>query len=163
VFENHLETLTNRKQENDFEHFCRKLAEKEICPNLIPQTGPTGGGDSKVDTETYPVADAISLIWYEGIGREASQERWAFAFSAKKKWRPKVDSDVAGIVATQRGYKLIYFITSQYVRDKNRAEIEDALKKKHGVDIRILDRSWIVKMVFEHNRINLERRSSIPE
>jgi len=42
VFENHLETLTNRKQENDFEHFCRKLAEKELCPNLAPQTGPTG-------------------------------------------------------------------------------------------------------------------------
>ena len=155
VFENHLETLTNRKQENDFEHFCRKLAEKELCPNLIPQTGPTGGGDSKVDTETYPVADAISLRWYEGIGREAAQERWAFAFSAKKKWRPKVDSDVAGIVATQRGYKLIYFITNQYVRDKNRAEVEDTLKKKYGVDVRILDRSWIVKAVFEHNRISL--------
>jgi hypothetical protein len=25
-----LETLTNRSQEKDFEHFCRKLAEKEL-------------------------------------------------------------------------------------------------------------------------------------
>jgi hypothetical protein len=32
-----LETLTNRKQEYEFEHFCRKLAEKEICPNLRVQ------------------------------------------------------------------------------------------------------------------------------
>ncbi len=94
VFEYYLDSLTSRKQENDFEHFCRKLAEKELCPNLIPQTGPTGGGDSKVDTETYPVADAISLRWYEGIGREPAQERWAFAFSAKKKCRAKVQSDV---------------------------------------------------------------------
>src|SRR5688572_24720903 len=84
VFEYQLETLTSRKQEIEFEHFCRKLAEKEICPNLKVQTGPTGGGDSKVDTETYPVADQIALRWYEGIGREASQERWAFVFSAKK-------------------------------------------------------------------------------
>ena len=60
AFEYHLETLTNRKQELDFENFARKLTEKELCPNLIPQTGPTGGGDSKVDSETYPVSTDIS-------------------------------------------------------------------------------------------------------
>jgi len=100
IFAYHLDTLTNRKQEYEFEHFCRRLAEKELCPNLIPQTGPTGGGDGKVDTETYPVADAVSMRWYEGIGRDAAQERWAFAISAKKKWRPKIQSDVAKIVET---------------------------------------------------------------
>src|SRR5688572_28990136 len=52
VFEYHLETLTRRKQEAEFEHFARRLAEKEICPNLLPQSGPVGGGDSKVDSET---------------------------------------------------------------------------------------------------------------
>jgi hypothetical protein len=93
-----LETLTRRKQEIEFEHFCRRLSEKEICPNLLPQTGSTGGGDSKVDTETYPVSDEISLRWYEGKGREASQERWAFAFSTKKDWRSKVRSDVEKII-----------------------------------------------------------------
>src|SRR5437870_1765937 len=86
VLDYHLNTLTARKQENDFEYFCRHLAEKELCPNLLPQTGPTGGGDSKVDAETYPVADAIALRWYQGLGREASEERWAFAFSAKEDW-----------------------------------------------------------------------------
>src|SRR5205085_6787281 len=112
VFEYHLDTLTSRKQETEFEHFCRRLAEKELCPNLLPQTGPTGGGDSKVDAETYPVADVISLRWYEGVARSADRERWAFAFSAKKKWRPKIQSDVENIVNTGRGYKLIYFITN---------------------------------------------------
>src|SRR3989344_3654036 len=66
MLETHLLTLTNRKQETDFEHFAFNLAQLEICPNLIPQTGPTGGGDSKVDSETYPVADALSLSWYVG-------------------------------------------------------------------------------------------------
>lgn len=155
VFEYHLDTLTNRKQETEFEYFCRRLAEKEICPNLIPQTGPTGGGDSKVDSETYPVADAISLRWYEGIGREASQERWAFAFSAKKEWRQKAESDVAKIVETERGYKLIYFITNQFVSDKKRSDVEDSLRKKYGIDVRILDRSWIMKSVFEKNSVAL--------
>src|SRR5437868_4624986 len=66
VLDHHLETLTNRKEELMFERFARKLAEKEICPNLVPQTGPTGGGDSKVDTETYPVSEKIAELWYEG-------------------------------------------------------------------------------------------------
>ena len=46
VFDHHLDTLTARKEEYQFEHFCRLIAEKEMCPNLRIQTGPTGGGDS---------------------------------------------------------------------------------------------------------------------
>jgi hypothetical protein len=34
-----LHHLASLKKEIEFEHFCRKLVEKEICPNLIPQTG----------------------------------------------------------------------------------------------------------------------------
>src|SRR6201993_4554976 len=83
LLDHQLETLTNRKEENEFEHLCRRLAEKEICPNLRPQTGPSGGGDSKVDSETSPVSSEISLRWYEG-NQAAAHENWAFAFSAKK-------------------------------------------------------------------------------
>ena len=99
VFEYHLDTLTSRKQEYQFEHFCRKLAEKEICPNLRVQTGPTGGGDSKVDTETYPVAEEIAERWWIG-SPSAGSERWAFAFSAKKDWKSKVKADVKSILST---------------------------------------------------------------
>ena len=92
ILEYHLETLTSRKEETVFEHFCRKIAEKEISPNLIPQTGPTGGGDSKVDSETYPVDDEISLRWYNtNKDKSGSKERWAFAFSAKKIGKEKYD------------------------------------------------------------------------
>src|SRR5215204_3349877 len=76
LLEYHLDTLTHRGQETQFERFAKRLAEREICPNLLPQTGPTGGGDSKVDSETYPVADDLSLGWYVGVGREAASERW---------------------------------------------------------------------------------------
>jgi hypothetical protein len=76
MFEYQLDTLTSRKQETEFEHFARRLAERELCPNLLPQTGPTGGGDSKVDAETYPVSEEISLRWYQGVGSKADKERW---------------------------------------------------------------------------------------
>jgi len=61
TLEYQLETLGNRSQESDFERFAHALASAEICPNVLPQTGPTGGGDSKVDAETYPVAGDLTL------------------------------------------------------------------------------------------------------
>jgi len=155
VFEFQLESLTNRKQEVDFENFCRRLSEKELCPNLLPQTGPTGGGDSKVDTETYPVAEQIAERWYDGNAVAAAKERWAFAFSTKRDWRAKVQSDVEKIAGTDREYRLIYFITSHYVKDKSRAELEETLSKKCGIPVKILDRSWIMKCVFENDRLGL--------
>lgn len=151
-FEFHLDTLTQRKDEIRFEHFCRRLAEKELCPNLLPQTGPTGGGDSKTDAETYPVADSIAERWYVGDPSRAAQERWAFAFSAKKDWRTKVKSDVKKIAETKRGYTLIYFITNQSVSDRNRASIEDELSQRWSAPIRILDRTWIVEKVIQNKR-----------
>lgn len=152
VLEYQLDTLTSRKQEIEFEYFARRLAEKEICPNLIPQTGPTGGGDSKTDTETYPVSDAIAERWYQGIGQEARNERWAFAFSAMKKWKPKVQGDIKKIAATDRDYKRIFFITNQFVRDKARADTEDKLTRQYKIPVRIFDRSWILDKVFTNNR-----------
>jgi hypothetical protein len=155
LLEYHLDTLTSRSQETDFERFARHLAEREICPNLLPQTGPTGGGDSKVDAETYPVADDLSLGWYVGIGREAASERWAFAFSTKKEWRSKVRSDVAKIATTGRGYAKAFFVSNQFVPDRVRAKVEDELRSKFGLDVRILDRSWILDKVFGNGHVGL--------
>ena len=136
----YLESLTSKNLEKTFEEFCRKLAESEICPNLLPQTGPTGGGDSKVDSETYPVAKEISDSWY--YGNTAASERWAFAISAKKEWKPKVKSDVAKIASVNqqdnRGYTKIFFMSNQYIPDRKRTLAEDELRNLHGLDIRIL-------------------------
>lgn len=124
-FDFYLDSLTSRGQEKEFEKFCRYIAEIEICPNLLPQTGPTGGGDSKVDTETYPVSELVCQNWYIGYADTAATERWAFAISAKKEWKGKIKSDVEKINSVnqnaQRGYTKVFFMTNQYVSDKNRA------------------------------------------
>lgn len=150
MFSFFLNTLTSKGLENAFEEFCRKLAEREICPNLLPHTGPTGGGDSKVDSETYPVADKLAECWY--IGEPAANEdRWAFAISCKEKWKQKFISDVEKIVQVNqkagRDYKKIFFISSQYISDKKRADAEDNMRSQYGLDIRILDRTWILEKV----------------
>jgi hypothetical protein len=154
IFDHHLDTLTARKEEYQFEHFCRLIAEKEICPNLRIQTGPTGGGDSKVDSETYPVAKEISERWWLGEPAGGS-ERWAFAFSAKKQWKPKVEADVASVLSTKRDYKRIYFFTNQLVSDKQRAAAEDALTKTAGIPVHIMDRNWLAERVYSHGHLDL--------
>ncbi len=159
ILEYHLDTLTSRGQENQFEEFARALAEKEICPNLVPQTGPTGGGDSKVDTETYPVADGLSLGWYTGIGRAAASERWGFAFSAKKQFREKLRKDILSIAGTGRGYKEIYFISNQLIKSRDRSSLEDELSSKFKLGIHVLGRTWILDKVFanHHELLAIEK------
>ncbi len=147
ALEFHLESLTQRNQTHDFELFARKLCERAICPNLRPQTGPEGGGDSKVDSETYPVADEIALTY---IGEpNGARERWAFAFSAKAKWQEKVRADVKGIAETGRPYDRIICVTSRSAKAKDRARIEDQLSKQYSIPVTIHDRSWIIKEVIE--------------
>jgi len=82
-----LETITARNETHEFEIFCRKLCERAICPNLRPQTGPDGGGDSKADSETYPVADEIAGLTYVGCAH-SGRERWAFV-SARRRHGPR--------------------------------------------------------------------------
>ncbi|WP_404360524.1 hypothetical protein [Methylotuvimicrobium sp. KM1] len=151
ALEYHLDSITSRNQTHDFEIFCRKLCERTICPNLRAHTGPDGGGDSKVDTETYPVAEEIAALFYIDETK-AAEERWAFAFSAKEDWKTKVKDDVKKIAETDRGYKKIFFVTSRFAKDKDRADVEDALTKEYGIPVTIHDRSWIVKEIIENDR-----------
>lgn len=154
VLSHYLDTITERNQTHDFELFCRKLCERTVCPNLRPATGPEGGGDSKADTETSPVSDEISKLIYVGLTNSGS-ERWAFAFSAKKTWAEKARSDVAGIMATNRGYKKIFFVTSRAARAKDRARVEDELTREYGVQVTVHDRTWILDEIIDKNRRDL--------
>jgi hypothetical protein len=155
TLEYHLDTLTSRSQETLFEEFARQLVQREVCPNLLPHTGPTGGGDSKVDSETFPVSDVISAAWFVGSDGQAGRERWAFAMSAKKEWMSKVRTDISSLASTDRGYVKAFFISNQYIRDKQRATEEDALSKKHGLEVRIFDRTWVLDRVFSSHHEQL--------
>lgn len=148
----HLDQLTAAKKDREFEEFCRELSQREICPNLLPQTGPVGGGDSKTDTSTYPVAAELSSFrWWVGHTKPADED-WAFAFSAKRDWRAKAKDDISKIAGVPRRFKRAYFITNQAVKDKARAELEASLTQKHGLDVRIFDRTWIVdRIVTNHH------------
>lgn len=154
TFEFHLNSLTSRNETHDFEIFCRKLCERTICPHLRPHSGPEGGGDGKTDSETIPVAEEISDLFYVGDA-DAGQRKFAFAFSAKEKWSEKVRNDVKGIAETQRRFDRIYFVTNQAARARTVAELEQQLEREYGIPLTILDRAWIVEQVIDHERIDI--------
>ncbi|WP_055137042.1 hypothetical protein [Pseudomonas corrugata] len=142
MLEYHFETLNNRSQELEFEIFVRKLCEREICPNLVAQTGPTAGGDGKTDTETYPVASQIAFFW--GLNEAPESERWAFGVSTQKDWKTKCTKDVESIMSTGRGYSRIFCVSSRFIKNSMRAQLQDDLSEKHGVTVTILDRTWLL-------------------
>ena len=143
----------NQKHDN-FETLCRRLAEKLISPNLIPQVGPTGGGDGKTDSETYPVSNFISDRWYISDNKWNENENWAFAISAKTDWKPKIKSDVKKIIETNRGYTKIYFFSNQKISSKNKKEIQDQTKLDYNVELIVLDAEWILEKVYSNRLIN---------
>ncbi len=152
LLEYHLETLVNRKEEYLFEDFCRRIAEAELCPNLKPQAGPLGGGDSKTDSSTYPVSTMLLERCYWGTPAAPATERWAFAFSCQKTWTSKVRSDCKKIAELDTKFSVVYFITSQFARDKTRARLEEELSKTHEFEVHILDREWLCTRVLTFNR-----------
>lgn len=148
-----LSSLSSLSKEHEFEAFCRALIRASISPNLIIQTGPTGGGDSKVDSETYPVDQTLAETWPFTEAISSSGERWAFAMSLKQDWKSKIKSDVRKIRKTEdemrRGYTKVFYFSNQNISDKKRAETEDTLRIETGFDIRIFDLNWLVEKTIE--------------
>lgn len=150
VLEYQLSTLNRRSMELAFEVFAKSLCEKVICPNLLEQTGPVAGGDGKVDTQTFPVSEQTKALWYVGVNDSSNQERWAFAVSTQENWKSKCRKDVRKIKGTERGYVKAFCITNRYTKADQRSELEDSLKEETGIDVIILDCSWILDQVFKH-------------
>ncbi|OGU95722.1 MAG: hypothetical protein A2475_03940 [Ignavibacteria bacterium RIFOXYC2_FULL_35_21] len=149
-----LDTLGERKQEQDFEEFSRKLCQYEICPNLRPQTGSTGGGDSKVDSSTIPVSSQIRISFFQGQDNQ-NTELLAFAFSTQKDWSGKIRIDVEKIYKTGKAYAKVYCVSSRFAKDNTRSNLETELSKKYGFQVIILDKNWILDKVFGNKREKL--------
>ncbi|MBQ0266744.1 MULTISPECIES: hypothetical protein [Providencia] len=151
ILEHYISSLNARSQELEFEGFAKKLCEKIICPNLLAQTGPVAGGDGKTDTQTFPVSEQNSLLWYEGINDTSHKERWAFAVSTRKDWKIKCKQDVRKIKESLTGYSKVFCITNQYAKSNQRSDLEGELSKETNLDVRILDINWILDQIFKNN------------
>jgi len=155
ILANEIENISVNQKQDQFETLARKLCEIYVAPNLIPQVGPTGGGDGKTDTETYPVSSDISERWYVPENGWTKGENWAFAISSKKQWKPKLKSDIHSIQSTGRGYTKIFFITNQKISSRKKKEAQDEFGNHFKIDIIILDGEWLIEKIITNNHIDL--------
>lgn len=151
----HLETLTSRSEEFVFEELCRALARKELCPNIKPATGPVAGGDGKTDGVTYPVSKDLTLRCFFGTPVKATDEKWAFAFSCQSNWKRKVKKDVEKIAGLITKFAKVYFISNQYIKKRDQDKLQIELTQQYGFEVEILDKNWILEIVYKRNRIEL--------
>jgi hypothetical protein len=147
-FEFHLHEITANRKEIEFEDFCRRLCEKEICPNLFVLGGPTGGGDGGVDSATYPVSPELAENRYWGGVARPTEQAWAFAFSAKEDWASKVRDDIGKIAALPRPFTKAIFVSNQPIPPKRKSQLESELTKRYKLEVTIFGRAWIVEKVF---------------
>jgi hypothetical protein len=155
VLESHLLNLSKRNEQDTFEKFAIGLCQVEISPNIKPNTGPAGGGDGKTDAETYPVSKDSAIGWYAGYETAGSDQKLAYAISAKKAWESKLKLDLESISKTEGKFTRIYFVTNQYVKADKRKKLEKELSKKYSSEVHILDLTWILQTVYDHNRLEL--------
>ena len=155
LFDAQMNLLSTKKLQSAFESFIVDVAMRLITPNIKPQTGPDGGGDGKVDAETYETSSDCSDKWYSEEEGATGKEKWAFAISCKTQWKPKVESDVKKIAGTNRGYTRVLFFSNQYIKSSVRANLEKKLSDQYGVRIDIFDRLWCSQAVFRQGCLDI--------
>ena len=155
VFQYQMDRLSNDMKQDQFENLTRSLALRFVTPNLIPQTGPTGGGDGKTDSETHPVADEIAEKWYVADRGCRRNEKWAIAISCREDWEEKVKKDVANIVKLNRGFTKILFFSNRLIKSRDSKGCEDVLEKKYGIPVTIFSQNWFVDRVFQDKCVNI--------
>ena len=151
--------LSEENMQFDFEGLVRKLMEREVCPNLIEETGPASGGDGKVDTENYPVSKDLQKFWYYGFNEK--NEKWAVAISLKKDWKSKCNADITKIINTGRNYKKIFFVSNQAIPNKKRVEYQDKMIMETGIDIVICDKTWLLDKLLKNSNVDLIKEIKI--
>lgn len=150
-----LEHLSTEKKQACFENFVVAVARRLITPNIKPQTGPDGGGDGKVDAETYEVSKDISDKWYAEECGACGKEKWAFTISCKSKWKEKIIGDVKKVVETKRGYTRILCFSSRPIKASMRSDLEETLTNEHGIKVDVFDASWCRDAVFQNGCLDI--------
>lgn len=155
VFQYQLERLSNDMKQDQFEKLTRSLMLRFVTPNILPQTGPTGGGDGKTDLETHPVADEIAEKWYVCDGGCKGSEKWAVAISCREDWEAKLKEDVKKIIETQRGFTQILFFSNRLIKSRDSKACEDKLFEKYNVPVRIFSQDWFVDKVIQQDCLGI--------
>lgn len=134
-----LENLSERNGQHEFEHLCRHFARHRVCFNILPATGPVGGGgDQGRDFETFRTF--IYGLGNDKFAAHGENKKLAFACSLQKQpEKSKIRGDVKSIVSGTQRPDVIYFFSSRSVAVAARHKLQSWAKKTHKVELEIVD------------------------
>src|SRR5208337_4502451 len=134
-----LSELGERNAHHEFEHLCRNLTRKRICPNIIPSTGPvSAGGDKGIDFESYPVIGTENERDFPSFFARAAQDPAIFACSLRKDFETKISEDVRKVSGTGDKPNVVYF-SNHPIQKSKQAELISRVWTDFAVRLRIFN------------------------
>lgn len=137
-----------------FAQLAKSLIHRRKCANIVPATEPSAGGDLGQDLRTQRVLLDSDGRFRFYASAPTVNERWIFAFSIRKDWKPKLASDAEKIVRNNLRPDAIIFVTNQFISPEHiKIDEEQSIKEKYGVSCEILDGQWILDHLYESDYI----------
>ena len=133
-----------------FEQICKEVARLRLASNLIPATGPVGGGgDAGRDFETFKSYLPKELGEHSAFVLRMSDKALAFACTLEKKERvpTKFAKDVETIVKSGDKFDHVYAMCTAAVDVGRRNRLRRKVKKEHGIDLTLLDGEWLAEQL----------------
>jgi hypothetical protein len=150
---------------HDFEHLCRHLTRRKICPNIVPSTGPVaGGGDQGADFETYKVADfGKHDLHSTDFFARAVEEKWLFACSLEQNYKKKIRTDLSAAKTFGEVVDRLVFFHHLSIKTSDRHKLQSEAREKYGLELEIFDGPAIAEMLADHQSAWIAQRFlSIP-
>jgi hypothetical protein len=160
-----LSELSAENAHHDFEHLCRHLTRRKICPNIIPSTGPvSGGGDQGADFETYKVVPSGAYdVHTTDFFARAVHEKWLFACSLEENYKKKVKEDLSAAKDFGERVDRLVFFHHRSIKTSDRNKLKKEAKQNYGMELEIFDGPAIGEMLADQQTSWIAKRYlSIP-
>jgi hypothetical protein len=160
-----LSELNVENAHHDFEHLCRHLTRRKICPNIIPSTGPvSGGGDQGADFETYKVAaSGEGDVHPTDFFARAVAEKWLFACSLEENYKKKVREDLSAAKDFGEPVDRLVFFHHRPIKTSERNKLKKEAREHCGLELEIFDGPAIGEMLADQQTSWIAKRYlSIP-
>lgn len=155
-----LSQLSARNAHHEFEHLCRELARRRICPNILPATGPvSGGGDQGADFESYKVGTTgkDSSVTSTFFSRSV-QDKWLFACSLELNYKKKVNEDLKAARSFGEPIARLVFFHHLPIKVSARNKLKRDAKEKYRLELEVFDGVAISEMLADRETSWIAKR-----
>jgi hypothetical protein len=155
-----LSQLGTRNAHHEFEHLCRELTRRRICPNILPATGPvSGGGDQGADFESYKVgtaanSDSVTSSFFS----RSVPDKWLFACSLESNYKKKINEDLQSAKRFGEPVVRVVFFHHLPIKVSARNRLKRDSKEKFQLELEIFDGPAISEMLADRETSWIAKR-----